>query len=379
LDTIPAVNARINNKQLRLWFNLWHGKLMGKRPYQTGMDSGRTEHDGIATESTDAALIDYAHLIENELRTNMVRVDADFSVTPSEAKIAETERARVHTMLVIGPGGVEASAVSVRLHHGGPQGAQPKGRADASKNAGRIREKFQVRVSQAGASAKIVGGAQVAQASRLRVWAASRGLARPQGAGRFLNSQPGRLRYGPQQPVFDASALPKGEQFGITTQPRTAGSPLRWLRSPVRHLAVWLSPHRERVAQFRFDLSCRREVRAARTPGLDALPDPLSRHGAPAAAQGPRLAGHAAVVDPRWRGLDAVKVSSVRGEWSPALSGNRPPGVRSRRVCRWQLLPGSFCRAQAVFSHGEAHALSGGPAIAFPPRGIFGEMALGRA
>lgn len=32
----------------------------------------------------------------------------------------------VHTMLVIGPRDLEAGAVSVRLHHGGPQGAKPK-------------------------------------------------------------------------------------------------------------------------------------------------------------------------------------------------------------------------------------------------------------
>jgi threonyl-tRNA synthetase len=33
----------------------------------------------------------------------------------------------LHTMLVIGGRDMEAGAVSVRLHHGGPQGAKPKG------------------------------------------------------------------------------------------------------------------------------------------------------------------------------------------------------------------------------------------------------------
>jgi threonyl-tRNA synthetase len=33
---------------------------------------------------------------------------------------------RVHTMLVIGSRDMESGAVSVRLHHGGPQGAKPK-------------------------------------------------------------------------------------------------------------------------------------------------------------------------------------------------------------------------------------------------------------
>ena len=59
----------------------------------------------VITLNDDAALIDYAQPIVNELRAN---------------------RVRVHTMLVIGGRDMEASAVSVRLHHGGPQGAKPK-------------------------------------------------------------------------------------------------------------------------------------------------------------------------------------------------------------------------------------------------------------
>ncbi|HNQ74716.1 MAG TPA: His/Gly/Thr/Pro-type tRNA ligase C-terminal domain-containing protein, partial [Verrucomicrobiota bacterium] len=74
----------------------------------------------------DAALIDYAQPIVNELRANMVRVDADFSATPFKAKIADAEQLRVHTMLIIGGKDMEAGNVSVRLHHGGPQGAKPK-------------------------------------------------------------------------------------------------------------------------------------------------------------------------------------------------------------------------------------------------------------
>ena len=74
----------------------------------------------------EAALIDYAKPIVNELRANMVRVEGDFSATPIKAKIADAEQARVHTMLVIGGRDVEAGNVSVRLHHGGPQGAKPK-------------------------------------------------------------------------------------------------------------------------------------------------------------------------------------------------------------------------------------------------------------
>jgi threonyl-tRNA synthetase len=80
----------------------------------------------VLTLNDDAALIDYARPIVNELRASMVRVDADFSATPFKAKIADAEKMRVHTMLVIGGRDMEAGAVSVRLHHGGPQGAKPK-------------------------------------------------------------------------------------------------------------------------------------------------------------------------------------------------------------------------------------------------------------
>ena len=80
----------------------------------------------IITLNDDPALIDYCGPLVNELRANMVRVEADFSPTPIKAKIASAEEARVHTMLVVGGRDVEAGNVSVRLHHGGPQGAKPK-------------------------------------------------------------------------------------------------------------------------------------------------------------------------------------------------------------------------------------------------------------
>ncbi len=85
----------------------------------------------IVTLNDDAALIDYAKPIVDELRANMVRVEGDYSPTPIKAKIAGAEQARVHTMLVIGGRDVEAGNVSVRLHHGGPQGAKPKARVVA--------------------------------------------------------------------------------------------------------------------------------------------------------------------------------------------------------------------------------------------------------
>jgi threonyl-tRNA synthetase len=80
----------------------------------------------VITLNDDEALINYAKPIVAELRANMVRVDSDFSATPFKAKIADAEKTRVHTMLVIGGRDMEAGQVSVRLHHGGPQGAKPK-------------------------------------------------------------------------------------------------------------------------------------------------------------------------------------------------------------------------------------------------------------
>ena len=53
-------------------------------------------------------------------------MSTDFSAMPIKAKSADAEQLRVHTMLVIGGRDMEAGAVSVRLHHGGPQGAKTK-------------------------------------------------------------------------------------------------------------------------------------------------------------------------------------------------------------------------------------------------------------
>ena len=81
----------------------------------------------VLTLNDDAALLDYAKPIVSELRANFVRVSADFGADPIKAKIAEAEKAKVHTMLVIGGRDVEAGNVSVRLHGKGNLGAKPKG------------------------------------------------------------------------------------------------------------------------------------------------------------------------------------------------------------------------------------------------------------
>jgi threonyl-tRNA synthetase len=81
----------------------------------------------VLTLNDDAALLNYAKPIVNELRANFVRVSADFGTDPIKAKIAEAEKAKVHTMLVIGGRDLDAGVVSVRLHGKGNIGAKPKG------------------------------------------------------------------------------------------------------------------------------------------------------------------------------------------------------------------------------------------------------------
>ncbi len=80
----------------------------------------------VLTIGEDAALVDYAKAIVNELRANMVRVEGDYSNDNIKGKIADAEQAKVHTMLVIGGRDLEAKNVSVRLHGKGNLGAKPK-------------------------------------------------------------------------------------------------------------------------------------------------------------------------------------------------------------------------------------------------------------
>jgi len=80
----------------------------------------------VITIGDDEPLLNYAKGIVNELRAQGVRAEGDYGTDPMKAKIANAEQLRVHTMLVIGGRDMEAGQVSVRLHHGGPQGAKPK-------------------------------------------------------------------------------------------------------------------------------------------------------------------------------------------------------------------------------------------------------------
>ncbi len=81
----------------------------------------------VLTLNADDTLIAYAKDIAQQLRAAEVRVTSDLGPDPIKAKIAEAEKAKVHTMLVIGGRDMDAGQVSVRLHSTGPQGAKPKG------------------------------------------------------------------------------------------------------------------------------------------------------------------------------------------------------------------------------------------------------------
>lgn len=79
----------------------------------------------VITLGDDPALIEYARPIVQRLRAEMVRAEVDFGSDPVKAKIADAEKSRVHTMLVIGPRDLEAGQVSLRLHGKGNVGSRP--------------------------------------------------------------------------------------------------------------------------------------------------------------------------------------------------------------------------------------------------------------
>jgi threonyl-tRNA synthetase len=80
----------------------------------------------VLTLGDEEPLVNYAKAIVAELRANMVRCEADYSTNKINGKIQDAEKAKVHTMLVIGGRDMEAGNVSVRLHGKGNVGARPK-------------------------------------------------------------------------------------------------------------------------------------------------------------------------------------------------------------------------------------------------------------
>jgi threonyl-tRNA synthetase len=85
----------------------------------------------VITIGAEEPLVQYARAITDELRASQVRAAGDYGTDPMKAKIAEAEKARVHTMLVIGGRDLEGGNVSVRLHSKGPQGAHPRAKVIA--------------------------------------------------------------------------------------------------------------------------------------------------------------------------------------------------------------------------------------------------------
>lgn len=81
----------------------------------------------------DEASIAYAQPIVAELRANRVRADSEFRATSFRTKIASSavrwdEAARSGLAGTLAPPARDlgAGALSVCLHHGGPQGAKPQ-------------------------------------------------------------------------------------------------------------------------------------------------------------------------------------------------------------------------------------------------------------
>jgi threonyl-tRNA synthetase len=80
----------------------------------------------IITIGTEEPLVAYAKEIQAELRAQEVRCSIDVGTDNMKGKIADAEKAKVHTMLVIGNRDLEAGNVSVRLHGKGNVGARPR-------------------------------------------------------------------------------------------------------------------------------------------------------------------------------------------------------------------------------------------------------------
>jgi len=85
----------------------------------------------VITIGTEEPLVEYAKGIHAELRRHQVRAELDIGTDNMKGKIADAEKAKVHTMLVIGNRDLEAGNVSVRLHGKGNVGAKPRDAAIA--------------------------------------------------------------------------------------------------------------------------------------------------------------------------------------------------------------------------------------------------------
>jgi threonyl-tRNA synthetase len=80
----------------------------------------------VLTIGDDEPLLNYARSIVTELRANFVRAEGDYSTNKINGKIQDAERAKAHTMLVVGQREQAAGNVAVRVHGKGDQGVKPR-------------------------------------------------------------------------------------------------------------------------------------------------------------------------------------------------------------------------------------------------------------
>jgi len=85
----------------------------------------------VLTIGEEESLVNYANSIVQELRGQMIRAQGDYGPDTIKGKIQDAEKAKVHTMLVVGPRDLQANAVSVRVHGKGSLGAKPRAEAIA--------------------------------------------------------------------------------------------------------------------------------------------------------------------------------------------------------------------------------------------------------
>jgi len=80
----------------------------------------------VLTIGDEPTVVEFAKSLVAELHDKMVRVTGDYGPDKINGKVQDAEKARVHTMLCIGPRDVAAGNVSVRLHGKGNVGAKPR-------------------------------------------------------------------------------------------------------------------------------------------------------------------------------------------------------------------------------------------------------------
>ena len=80
----------------------------------------------VITIGTEEPLVAYGKSIAAELREQGVRATGDYGSDKMQGKIADAEKRKVHTMLVLGNRDLEAGNVSVRLHGKGNVGAKKR-------------------------------------------------------------------------------------------------------------------------------------------------------------------------------------------------------------------------------------------------------------